>query len=182
MAKHVAFGNPRRLVYFVLKLEKVQMRRKQRQTVLTAAVITAAGALVIFTVYPQVANARDVAFRQSWNAISFETVELTKEYQAEEGRWRAGQYDNATMAGIVDKYLPRYQALIDRAEALDTPDKYAESRELLVKAIRTERESNVHFKAYLLTGDEEEYDRSVDLVNLSLQYSAEADAAVRAAG
>jgi hypothetical protein len=158
------------------------MRRKQRQTMLAAGVLAAAGVLVALMAYPQIANARDVQFRQSWNAIAYETVELTKEYQAEEGKWKAGQYDNATMAGIVDRYLPRYQSLIDRAGALDTPEKYAESRDLLVKAIRTEKEGNEHFKAYLLTGDPKEYKRSVDLINLSLQYSAEADAAVRAAG
>lgn len=170
------------MVYFVFLPEKVQMRRKQRQVLLTAGVIAAVGALVTLAAYPQVAGARDSQFRQSWNAIAYEAVQLTGEYQAEEGRWRAGQYDNATMAGIVDNYLPRYQSLIDRAGALDTPDKYAESRELMVKAIRTEKESNEHFRAYLLTGDPAEYKKSVDLVNLSLQYSAEADAAVRAAG
>lgn len=133
-------------------------------------------------VYPQIANANDIAFRQEWNAIAFETNDLTKEYQAHEGKWKTGQYSNEEMADIVDSYRPRYQSLIDRAEAIETPDKYMESRELMVKAIDAEMTSNDHFKNYLLTGNESEHRKSEDLLSLSLKYSADADAAVVAAG
>ena len=158
------------------------MRKNQKQTILTAGVIGAVGAFAVFLVYPQIANASDIAFRQSWNAIAFETNDLTKEYQAHEGKWKAGSYANEEMARIVDSYRPRYQSLVDRAEAIDTPEKYKESRDLLTKSIETEMVSNDHFKNYLLTGDERELDRSEDMLSLSLKYSAEADAAVLAAG
>lgn len=158
------------------------LRRKQRQMILTVGVIGAVAAFAIFLVYPQIANASDIAFRQSWNAIAFETNDLTREYQAHEGRWKDGEYSNDEMAGIVDDYRPRYQSLISRANAIDTPDKYMESRELLAKSIETEMISNDHFKNYLLTGDESELRKSEDLLSLALKYSAEADAAVVAAG
>ena len=86
------------------------------------------------------------------------------------------------MAGIVDKYMPRYQSLIDRSNALETPERYTEARSLLVKAIQTEKDSNEHFKAYLLTGDKAEYQKTLDLFSLSLNYSAQADAAIKEAG
>lgn len=158
------------------------MRRNQKQMIITASVIGAVAAFAVFLVYPQIANASDIAFRQQWNAIAFETGDLTQEYQAHEGKWKAGGYSNEEMAGLVDDYRPRYQSLIDRAEAVETPEKYAESRELLVKAIEAEMVSNDHFKNYLLTGDEEELRKSEDLLSLSLKYSADADAAVVAAG
>lgn len=158
------------------------MRRNQRQMILTIGVIGAVAAFVVLLVYPQIANASDIAFRQSWNAIAFETNDLTQEYQAHEGKWKAGQYSNDEMAGIIDDYRPRYQSLIARANAIETPDKYAESRELLSKSIETEMLSNDHFKNYILTGDESELRESEDLLSLSLKYSAEADAAVVAAG
>lgn len=158
------------------------MRRNQRQTILTAGVIGAVIAFAVLLVYPQIANANDIAFRQEWNAIAFETNDLTKEYQAHEGKWKTGQYSNEEMADIVDSYRPRYQSLIDRAEAIETPDKYMESRELMVKAIDAEMTSNDHFKNYLLTGSESEHRKSEDLLSLSLKYSADADAAVVAAG
>ena len=163
-------------------MQNTDVRRNQKQTIVTAAVIGAVAAFAVLLVYPQIANASDVAFRQQWNAIAFEINDLTKEYQAHEGTWKAGGYSNEEMAGIVDDYRPRYQSLIDRAEAVETPDKYAESRELLVKSIEAEMVSNDHFKNYLLTGDEGELRESEDLLSLSLKYGADADAAVLAAG
>jgi hypothetical protein len=150
--------------------------------IITASVIAAVAAFAVLLVYPQIANASDIAFRQQWNAIAFETNDLTKEYQAHEGRWKAGEYSDDQMAGIVDEYRPRYQSLIDRAKAVETPEKYTESRELLVKSIEAEMVSNNHFKNYLLTGDESELRRAEELLSLSLRYSADADAAVVAAG
>lgn len=142
----------------------------------------AIGGIVVFMVLLQVSNAQNATFRQSWDNIAFDAIALTKEYQAQESKWVAKQYDNQTMAGIVDSYMPRYQQIIDKAKALDTPDRYAESRDLLVKAIQTEKDSNEHFKTYLLTGDKEEYKKVQDLTSLSLKYSAEADSAIKAAG
>lgn len=142
----------------------------------------AIGGIVVFMVLLQVSNAQNATFRQSWDNIAFDAIALTKEYQAQESKWVAKQYDNQTMAGIVDSYMPRYQQIIDKAKALDTPDRYVESRDLLVKAIQTEKDSNEHFKMYLLTGDREEYKKVQDLTSLSLKYSAEADSAIKAAG
>lgn len=144
--------------------------------------LAAIGAVVAFMAFLQVSNAQNATFRQSWDNIAFDAIALTKEYQTHEGKWIAHQYDNQTMAGIVDSYMPRYQKIIDRAKALDTPERYAEARDLFVKAIQTEKDSNEHFKTYLLTGDKEEYKKVQDLTSLSLSYSAQADTAVKAAG
>ncbi len=130
----------------------------------------------------QVSNAQNGVFKQKWDNIAFDAIALTQQYQAEEGKWKAGQYDNATMASIVDKYMPRYQSLIDRANSLETPERYIEARGLLVKALQTEKDSNEHFKAYLITGDRAEYEKTLNLFSLSLKYSAEADAAIKEAG
>lgn len=138
--------------------------------------------LVGIMVSLQVSNAQNGEFKQKWDNIAFDAIALTQQYQAEEGKWKAGQYDNATMAGIVDKYMPRYQSLIDRANSLETPQRYADAHSLLVKALQTEKDSNEHFKAYLLTGNKAEYEKTLDLFSLSLKYSAEADAAIKEAG
>jgi hypothetical protein len=156
--------------------------KKQAPRILVIAGFAAIAALVGVMGMLYVSGAQNSAFKQSWDAIAFETVDLTRAYQAEEGKWNAGQYDNETMIGIIDDYMPRYQSLVDRAEALDTPEKYVQARDLLVKAIQTEKDSNEHFKTYLLTGDEEEREKRDDLFSLSLKYSAEADAVIAAAG
>jgi hypothetical protein len=142
----------------------------------------AIGGLVIFVIFLQISSVQNATFKQQWDGIAYDSIALTKEYQAQESKWVAKQYDNKTMAGIVDSYMPRYQQLIDRANAMQTPDKYAESRDLMVKAIQTEKDSNEHFKAYLLTGKPAEYKMVQDLTSLSLKYSSEADEPVKAAG
>lgn len=155
-------------------------RQFQRAAVIGGFV--AIGAIVAFMVVMQVSAAQSAAFKQSWNSVKAQANTLTGEYQAEEGRWKAGQHDNAAMAGIVDAYLPRYQQLIDSAEAIETPDRYIESRDLLVKSLEAEKSSNEHFKEYLLTGDEDEYKKASDLLSLSLKHEAESSAAMSAAG
>ncbi|HVX03002.1 MAG TPA: hypothetical protein VHA09_07590 [Nitrososphaera sp.] len=159
------------------------VRKKQQVSrVVVIAGFAAIAVLVAFMVMLQVSNAQNGEFKQKWDAIAYDAIALTQQYQAEEGKWKAGQYDNTTMAGIVDKYMPRYQSLIDRANALQTPERYSDARGLMVKAIQAEKDSNEHFKTYLLTGNKAEYDKTLDLFSLSLNYSAEADAAIKEAG
>jgi hypothetical protein len=158
------------------------MVRKQTSRIITYGGIGAIAVLVAFMVLLQVENSKNNDFKKLIDAIASDTVSLSQEYQAEEGKWKNKQYDNNTMITIVDNYLPRYQQLIDRANALDTPDRYKEAREFLVNAIEYEKESNEHFRNYLATGKQSEYERSSDLLTKSLSESASYDAAIRAAG
>ncbi len=158
------------------------MRKNQKQAILTGSVIAAVAAFAVLLVYPQIAIASDIAFKQSWNVIKYEINELTQEYQGHEAKWKDGEYTNYEMAGIVDSYSPRYQSLVDRTEAIETPDKYKEPRDLLVNSIEAEKMSNDHFRNYLLTGDESELRKSEELLSLSLRYESEAAAAMSAAG
>lgn len=155
-------------------------KRVQRAAVIGGFV--AIGAVVVFMVLLQVSTAQNVAFKQGWNSVKAQANDLTAQYQAEEGRWKAGQHGNATMAAIVDSYMLRYQQLIDNAQAIETPDRYIDARDLLVKSLEAEKDSNEHFREYLLTGDDKEYKKASDLLSLSLKHEAESSAAMSAAG
>ncbi|HEX2014331.1 MAG TPA: hypothetical protein VLA68_03805 [Nitrososphaera sp.] len=157
-------------------------KRKQANRIITYAGIGAIAAVVGFMGYLQVEASRNNEFKKSIDMIAADTIALTKEYQLEEGKWKNNEYDNSTMIAIVDRYQPRYQELIERAESLETPDRYKAAKAFLIKSVESEKESNEHFKNYLLTGDPEEYEKVVDLTSLSLQYGAEYDAAMNAAG
>ncbi len=144
--------------------------------------VAAIAAIVGFMVFLQVEAARNNEFRKAIDGIALDTIALTQEYQAEEGKWNEKQYDNSTMIGVIDSYQPRYQEILDRAQALETPDRYKVARENLVKAVEAEMQSNQHFRNYLANGDPAEYRKSIDLFSRSLQYSADYDAAIVAAG
>ncbi|HEX7032506.1 MAG TPA: hypothetical protein VF172_05855 [Nitrososphaera sp.] len=159
------------------------MRQKKRSSrIVTIGGIAAITALVGFMIALQVEASRNNDYRRSIEQIIIDANSLTREYQNEEGKWRAKEYDNATMISIIDQYLPRYQALIDRANSLDTPERYKTAHGYLVSAIQSEMQSNEHFRNYLATGDQSEYEKSSEMLSKSLADSARADAAIKEAG
>jgi hypothetical protein len=158
------------------------MGKKNTSRIITFGGIAAIAVLVAFMVFLQVEAARNIEFKRAFEKIVIDINMLTQEYQAEEGKWLAKEYDNSTMISVVDRYLPKYEQIIDRAEALDTPERYKEARGYLVSAIDSEKQSNEHFRNYLVTGDQSEYDRSSALLSKSLADSTKADAAIKAAG
>ncbi len=158
------------------------MKRKQKSRIITIGGIVAIAVLVGFMISLQVEVMRNNKFKRGFEKIVIDVNTLTQQYQGEESKWLAKNYNNSTMISVVNLYLPKYQELIDRAEALDTPERYKESQGYLVSAIESEKQSNEHFRNYLVTHDKQEYDRSSDLLTKSLTDSANADAAIKAAG
>ena len=157
------------------------MKRKQKSRIITIGGIVAIAVLVGFMISLQVEVMRNNKFKRGFEKIVIDVNTLTQQYQGEESKWQKN-YDNSTMISVINQYLPKYQELIDRAEALDTPERYKESQSYLVSAIESEKQSNEHFRNYLVTHDKQEYYRSSDLLTKSLTDSANADAAIKAAG
>lgn len=169
-------------MFFHKAVSTLEMGRKRTNRIVTYAGIGVIAVLVGFMIVLQIQNVQDNDFKRSIDNIASDTITLTGQYQAEVGKWVHKQYSNQTMISIVNNYLPRYQQLIDRANALITPDKYKEARAYLVKAIDTEKESNEHFRNYLATANRTEDKLSTDLLTESVAQSGYYDAAIRAAG
>jgi hypothetical protein len=158
------------------------MGRKRTSRIIIIGGIAAITALVGLMIALQVGVAANNDYKRAFEQIVVDVNALTQEYQAEEGKWVAKQYDNATMIAIVDQYAPRYQELIDRAEAIDVPERYQAAHGYLIDAIESEKQSNDHFRNYLATGDQSEYEKSSSMLSKSLADSARADAAIKEAG
>jgi hypothetical protein len=131
-------------------------------------------------VFLQIEASRNSEFKRAYEQIILDTNALTQEYTAEEERWLS--QDNNTLIQVIDRYLPRYDLLIERANTLNTPEKYESAKKYLVSAIELERQSYEHFRNYLVTGDQSEYRESSDLISRSLEQSVNADAAIKEAG
>jgi hypothetical protein len=96
---------------------------------------------------------------------------LTQSYQKEIGKWQSKQYDNKTMILITDKYLPEFQKLVNRAQALQpTTAKYLQARDLYIKSLQSEIWSYMHFRYFLVTGNKTEDDISTQLLSNALKY------------
>jgi hypothetical protein len=156
-------------------------RRKASRTI-TILGIGAIGALLVVMALLFAADRRNTEAARSIDSIALDAIALTKEYQAEEGKWRTGEYDNATMIVTIERYDSRYKDVIARANALDVPDRYEAAQNLLVKAVESEKQSNLHLRNHLVSGSQSEYRKSIDLLSLALQYSADYDAAMKSAG
>ena len=131
-------------------------------------------------VFLQVEASRNNEFKRAFEKIVIDTNALTQEYTIQEDQWLSR--DNNTMVQVIDQYLPKYDMLVERANALDTPEKYKAAQEYLVSAIDLERQSYQHFRNFLVTGDESEYEISSDMISRSLEESVNADGAIKAAG
>ncbi len=154
--------------------------RKQTRGLITFGGIAAIGALIAFMVFLQIESSRNNEFKKEFEQIVIDTNALTQQYTAEEQRWLS--QDNNTLIQVIDQYLPRYDQLIGRANALNTPEKYQSARDYLVSAIELERQSYEHFRNYLVTGNQSKYRESSDLISRSLEQSVNADAAIKEAG
>jgi hypothetical protein len=155
-------------------------RKKPASRFITIGGIAVIGAIIAFMIFLQVEAARNNDFKRAFEKIVIDTNALTQEYTAEEAKWLA--QDNSTLIKVIDQYLPRYDELLERAKALNTPEKYIASRNYLVSAIDLEKQSYQHFQNFLLTGNQTEYDKSSEMLSKSLAESANADAAIKAAG
>jgi dsRNA-specific ribonuclease len=158
------------------------MGRKQTSRIITIGGIAAIAALVGFMISLQITTMRNNEFKRSIDQIAFDTIDLTQEYKKVEDRWLDNSQDNSDMASTFEQYKQRYQQLIDRAEALDTPDRYKTAEGYLIEAIELEMQSNQHFYNYVISGDISEKEKADELATQSNFRSAEYDAAMEAAG
>jgi hypothetical protein len=117
-------------------------------------------------------------FHTSYEMLINDSHSLTQSYQKEIGKWQSKQYDNKTMISVTDNYLPKFEKLVNRAEALQsTTAKYLQAKDLYIKSIQSEMGSYKHFRNYLVTGNKTEDDISTQLLSNALKYEIKSFAA-----
>jgi hypothetical protein len=117
-------------------------------------------------------------FHTSYEMLINDSHSLTQSYQKEIGKWQSKQYDNKTMISVTDNYLPKFEKLVNRAEALQsTTAKYLQAKDLYIKSIQSEMGSYKHFRNYLVTGNKTEDDISTELLSNALRYEIKSFAA-----
>jgi hypothetical protein len=111
------------------------------------------------------------AFHESYEMLINNSHLLTQNYQKEIGKWQTKQYDNKTMISVTDNYLPKFQQLVGKAEALlPTNGKYIQALDLYIKSLQSEIESYKHFRNFLVSGNSAENDVSTQLLSDAFRY------------
>jgi hypothetical protein len=84
-------------------------------------------------------NITQTTFHKSYEILINNSRLLTQSYQNKIRKWQLKQYDNSTMISITDINLPKFQKLINRAEALQpTTENYAKARDFYIKSLQSE--------------------------------------------
>jgi hypothetical protein len=110
-------------------------------------------------------------FHVAYETLINDSHSLTQSYQREIGKWQSKQYDNKTMISITDKYLPEFQKLVNRAQALHpTTAKYLQAKDWYIKSLQSEIGSYMHFRNILATGNRTEDSISIQLLSNALKY------------
>jgi hypothetical protein len=132
----------------------------------------------IFTNTKIASNNMAQAFHESYGMLINNSHLLTQSYQKEIGKWQTKQYDNKTMISITDNYLPKFQQLVSKAEALlPTNGKYIQALDLYIKSLQSEIESYKHFRNFLVSGNSAENDVSTQLLSDAFRYEMNSFAA-----
>lgn len=125
----------------------------------------------IFTNTKIASNNMAQAFHESYEILINNSHLLTQSYQKEIGKWQTKQYDNKTMISVTDNYLPKFQQLVGKAEALlPTNGKYIQALDLYIKSLQSEIESYKHFRNFLVSGNSAENDVSTQLLSDAFRY------------
>ncbi len=123
-------------------------------------------------------NITQTSFHKSYEILINDSHLLTQNYQNEIRKWQLKQYDNSTIISITDNYLPKFQKLINRVEALQpTTANYAQAQDLYIKSLQSEMESYRHFRTSLSTGNKAEDRISTQLLSEALRYEINSFAA-----
>ena len=127
-----------------------------------------------FTTYQTLAQSppqsNEQSFANSFESVVNETRLLSLDYDAQVQKWQRGEHSNESMASITDTYLPKYQELINKTNALQTPAGYENVTSLYAKSIESELKSNIQFRDYLLTGNKTESEASMQSLSDALKY------------
>jgi hypothetical protein len=146
----------------------MKRRQKERIAIIIGLGVITVGLAFMFSL--QLQNTKAEAFVESYGKLVTDSRNLTQSYQSQVGKWKLKQYDNSTMVSITDQYLPKFQSLVDRAKALQPPQKFTRSRDFLVLSFQSEMESYKHFRNFLTTGLRAEDDVSTKFLSDALRY------------
>ena len=146
----------------------MKRRQKERIAIIIGLGVITVGLAFMFSL--QLQNTKAEAFVESYGKLVTDSRNLTQSYQSQVGKWKLKQYDNSTMVSITDQYLPKFQSLVDRAKALQPPQKFTRSRDFLGLSFQSEMESYKHFRTFLTTGLRAEDDVSTKFLSDALRY------------
>ena len=102
-------------------------------------------------------------------AVTQKSVNLTKDYQDNVGKWKLGQISNASMAKLTNDYLKNFTTQLNEFNQTNAPKPFEATKNSMSNSFSNEIKSYEFFRDYLTTGNETKNQISTDYLSKSLE-------------
>lgn len=99
---------------------------------------------------------------------------VSNEYQNELAKGKESINDNMTIVNKTNEYIDKLEKIILLAKEYDIQKDYKPLLNSYINSLQNEIESYIHYKNYILTGNNTENKLSLDFLSKSLNYETEA--------
>jgi len=163
-------------------MSRARKVRKSQQTlvIIVGAVIIAIVIGVSFVLMTQATNSDN--YVKTIQSISDQSRIFTQNYEDSIARWKDGQISKEEMLRITDRHLETLDGLITKLKNVEPPEKFRMAHDLSILSLNHELQSDQHMRNYIETGNNDEYEMSVELFQKAFDYEKQAFDEFRRAG
>ena len=155
-------------------------KSQQILVVIVGVVIIAVVVGVSFILMTQATNSEN--YIKTIQSVSEQSRAFTQTYEDYIAKWEDDQISNEEMLQITDSHLENLNGLLTKLKSMEPPEKFRIAHELSVLSLSHELQSDRHMRNYIETGNSDEYEISVELLQKAFDYETQAFAEFSRAG
>ena len=140
--------------------------------IIIGGAIIAATIGISFMLVTQATNSDN--YVRTIQSISDQSRALTHTYENSFAKWRAGEIGTEEMLRVTDIQLENLEGLVTKLKNTEPPEKFRLAHELSILSLNQELQSDMHIRNYIETGNDDEYQRSEELLQKALDYETQA--------
>jgi len=147
-------------------------KSQQILVVIVGVVIIAVVVGVSFIFMTQATNSEN--YIKTIQSVSEQSRAFTQTYEDSIAKWEDDQISMEEMLQITDSHLENLDGLLTKLKSMEPPEKFRAAHELSVLSLSHELQSDRHMRNYIETGNIDEYEISVELLQKAFDYETQA--------
>ena len=147
------------------------MKKNKVQNIVIAAVaILIIGSIIAYNYSADQTKQKGFQFGNELAQIQQDVTELQIKFYSEKTKWDEGDISKEELLIHYEDHLDKFEQVIYRYDALETPELFKSSVELFKISSQTQLESDVEFIKWIMTGDESAKIRSDAQIQEAYEY------------
>jgi hypothetical protein len=147
-------------------------KSNQLSVIVIGGAVIAAVIGISFVLTTQASNNEN--YIKSIQTISDQSRTFTQAYENSINEWRNGEISREEMLQITDDQIENLNALLMKLRGMEPPEKFRLAHELSILSLSHELQSDRHMRNYIETGNDVEYDKSVEFFQQAFDYERQA--------